>query len=198
MTPNILVVLTGKTASGKDTVASRLQIRFPDFKKVLTTTSRLPRNGETEGIDYNFITEDDFRQKISEGEFLEHVCYGGNFYGTQQTQITGNLNNNLIWRIDPSRAGQVRELIRNSFDPKTAEDLFKKVVVIYLTVNDEVALERLNKRKLKNEEIERRMYEDRKFWQKHKDNYDFVIENIPGKLDQTVDKIVSIIENRLS
>lgn len=198
MASNFLVILTGKTASGKDTVASRLQIRFPDLKKILTTTSRLPRIGETEGIDYNYITEGDFRQKISEGEFLEHVCYGGNFYGTRKTQITGNLHNNLIWRIDPSRAGQAREFIKNSFDQKTAEDLLKKLVVIYLTVNDEISLERLKKRKLKNEEIERRMYEDRKFWQQHKDNYDFVIENIPGELDQTVDKIVSIIEKRFS
>ncbi|KKQ85521.1 MAG: Guanylate kinase [Candidatus Daviesbacteria bacterium GW2011_GWF2_38_7] len=131
-----LIVLTGKTTSGKDTVASKLQQKFPNLKKILTTTSRPPRNSETNGIDYDFLSEDKFKQKITEGDFIEHVEYGGNLYGTQKCQIANNLGHDLIWRIDPSRAGKVREFIKDSFDQSRADDLLKRIVVIYLTVSD--------------------------------------------------------------
>lgn len=180
---NPLIILTGKTASGKDTIMSKLLSRFPDFKRVVTTTSRGPRGGEKDGVDYLFLSEPDFRHKIDMGDFIEYVEYGGNLYGTEKTQITDRLENGLIWRIDPSRAGQIRELIKGS-----------KVIVIYLTVDDEAILKRLQGRGLSQQEIEKRMAEDARFWQKYKDNYDFVVENIPGKLNQTVDKIIQIIE----
>ena len=192
-----LIVLTGKTTSGKDTVASKLQQKFPNLKKILTTTSRPPRNSETNGIDYDFLSEDKFKQKITEGDFIEHVEYGGNLYGTQKCQIANNLGHDLIWRIDPSRAGKVREFIKDSFDQSRADDLLKRIVVIYLTVSDEVVLERLKKRGISQAEINHRMQEDKLFWEQNQDNYDFVIENIPGKLKETVDKIVKILENHI-
>lgn len=184
-----LLILTGKTASGKDTVMAKLLFRLPDFKKVITTTSRAPRDGEKEGIDYHFISASDFRRKIEAGDFIEYVEYGGNLYGTEKAQITNNLDKNLIWRIDPSRAGQIRQLIKDSFEANLAENLLKKVIVIYLTVSDDVALTRLKERNLSQEEITKRMQEDAKFWKEYKGSYDFVVENTPGKLDETVDKI---------
>lgn len=174
----MLLVLTGKTASGKDTVASKLLLRFPNFKKVITTTSRLPRPGETQGVDYNFISESEFKQKITSGDFIEYVEYGGNLYGTEKSQIT---NADLIWRIDPSRAGQIRQLIKD------------KLVVIYLTVDDNEVIKRLQKRGLSQGEIEKRMDDDQKFWQEYKDKYDLVVDNAAGQLDLTVDKIASFL-----
>lgn len=180
---NKLIVLTGKTASGKDTIMLKLLARIPDLKRIITTTSRTPRSGESNGVDYNFISAKDFQSKIKNNEFIEYVKYGGNFYGTEKNQIIGN-DSYLIWRIDPSRAGQVRELISN---------YFSKVIVIYLTVSDEIVLQRLKKRGLKREEIDRRMQEDKEFWQKYKGNYDFVVENVPGKLDETVNQVYKLI-----
>lgn len=179
----MLLILTGKTAAGKDTVMFRLLSKFPNFQRVVTTTSRPPREGEQEGKDYYFISGTEFRNKINQGDFIEYVEYGGNLYGTPKSQI--NPKKNLVWRIDPSRAGQIRKLVKDI-----------KIIVIYLTVADEVVLERLRKRGLTQEEIDTRMREDRNFWESFKDNYDFVIENIPGNLDATIDKIVSIIEKR--
>lgn len=193
-----LIILTGKTASGKDTVMVKLLSRFPNFKRIVSTTSRIPREGERDGIDYNFISESDFRSKAEEGNFIEWVEYGGNLYGTEKNQIVDNLNQDLIWRIDPSRAGQIREFIKKSFDPDSAEILLKRVLVIYLTVDDSVVMQRLQERRLSGEEIEKRMQEDKKFWQEYQETYDFVIENVPGKLDETVDKIADIIENHNS
>lgn len=182
---NLLVILTGKTASGKDTIISELLSRLLGFRKVITTTSRPPRNGEKEGTDYFFLSKNDFKQKIEKGDFIEYVEYGGNFYGTEKTQIM-NTNQDLIWRIDPSRAGKIRELINT------------KVLVIYLTVDDSVVLERLKRRGFSREEIEKRMKDDKRFWEEYRDNYDFVVENVPGRLSDTIDKIIQIIENSRS
>lgn len=198
MSSKQLLVLTGKTASGKDTVMSKLLEKYPGFKRIITTTSRLPRENEANGVDYNFISEGEFQEKVKKGEFIEYIQYGGNFYGTEKSQILNNLDSSLIWRIDPSRAGQVRQFINNSFDTNLTADLLKRVLVVYLTVGDEVILQRLKERRLAQEEIDKRMNEDARFWKEYQGNYDFVVENIPGKLEETADKVSAIIENRLS
>ena len=193
----LLLVLTGKTASGKDTVVSKLMLKFPDFKKIITTTSREERPGEENGVDYNFVSGEEFKNMAGAGEFIEYVEYAGNFYGTEKIRLLKNLQQNLIWRIDPSRAGKIRNLISDSFEGGPAEDLLKRVITIYLTVDDQVVLTRLKKRGLNKEEIDKRMNEDAKFWQEFKDNYDYIVENIPGELDKTVEKVSRIIKDRI-
>ncbi|MBU1000718.1 hypothetical protein KKE78_04980 [Patescibacteria group bacterium] len=191
----ILVILTGKTASGKDTVMTKVLSRFPDFKRIISTTSREKRIGEKNGVDYFFLSKPDFLRKIEKDDFIEYIKYGGNLYGTEKFQILNNLNSNLIWRIDPSRAGKIREFIKSAFKESVASDLLKRVLVIYLTVDDEAILRRLKKRGLTQEEIERRMLEDAKFWQEFKGNYDYVVENVSGKLDETVNKVCNLTRN---
>lgn len=191
-----LIILTGKTAAGKDTVMLKLLQKLPEFKRIVTTTSRGIRPGEQDGKDYLFISEAEFRRKIDQGDFIEYVQYGGNFYGTQKPEITNNLDRNLIWRIDPSRAGQIRQFIKDSFEKPLADELLKKVLVIYLTIPDELVLERLHRRNLSSEEIQNRMREDDRFWREYKDAYDFVVENVDGRLDETVNKILEIITAR--
>lgn len=178
----MLIVLTGKTASGKDTIKSKLLAKYPHFKKVITTTSRTKRSNEVDRVDYYFLSRDEFERKIKEGEFAEYVEYGGNLYGTYKSEL--EQAGDLMWRIDPSRAGKVRELIKG-----------QNLVVIYITVSDDVILQRLKNRGLTDEEIQSRMTDDAKIWQKYQNNYDYVVENVPGKLDATLDKIVSIIQN---
>lgn len=175
----MLIILTGKTASGKDTLIAKILQKYPNFKKVLTSTSRPEREGEKKGVDYNFLSEDEFRQKIGQDDFLEYVKYGGNYYGTEKSQIKHE--ENLIWKIDPSMAGKSKELFPDS-------------ISIYITAGNQVVLQRLRDRGLSGQEISKRMQDDQKFWEQYKDNYDFVVENVPGELDQTIDKISQIIE----
>lgn len=174
----MLIILTGKTASGKDTIIAAILQKFPDLKKVLTSTSRPPREGEVSSVDYDFLSEHEFRQKIDNGDFLEYVEYGGNFYGTEKSQIREG--EDLIWKIDPSMAGKAKKLFPDS-------------VTIYVSVNDRVVLERLRERGLPEGEISKRMLDDQKFWNLYKDKYDYIVENVPGKLDQAIDKISTII-----
>lgn len=182
----MLIVLTGKTASGKDTIKAKLLSENPSLKKVITTTSRSPRNGEINNVDYHFLTKEDFLSKVASGEFAEHVEYGGNLYGTFKTELQQALSSNVLWRIDPSRAGEVRDFLKR-------QNLDIECVVIYITVSDEVVLQRLKQRGLSEEEIQKRMADDKKIWEENKNNYDYVVENIPGKLSETFDKIAKII-----
>ncbi|MDP3973239.1 MAG: hypothetical protein Q8P92_00205 [Candidatus Daviesbacteria bacterium] len=189
----MLIILTGKTASGKDTIKQRILHKFPDVKRVITTTSRAPREGEQQDIDYHFISREGFQKKIDAGDFIEYVEYGGNLYGTTKIELDKTLDENLLWKIDPSRAGEIRDFIRRSFPSDQASRLVKNILVIYITTSDEVILERLRRRNLSSNEIEKRMMDDLKIWHKYQRNYDYVIENVPGKLDETVDKIFHII-----
>lgn len=163
--------------------------------RVVTTTSRPQREGEKDGVDYHFISKEEFSEKIKNNEFLEYVEYGGNLYGTGKDEISRALRNNQIWRIDPSRAGRIRQFIKESFDQKEAEELLNKVLVIYLTVDDTVVLERLKKRRIKEDEIQKRMEQDKKFWESFKDSYDFIVENTPGDLGKCVSEVIKIIQN---
>lgn len=191
----MFIILTGKTASGKDTIKFALLRKYPRLKKVTTTTSRAPRSNETDGADYHFLTRDQFESKIKKGDFAEYVEYGGNLYGTQKKELEQTLKEDFLWKIDPSRAGEVREFIKRSFSSRIAEELIKRILVIYINTPDEVVLQRLQKRGLSEEEIQKRMMDDKRIWEQYKDSYDFVVENVPGRLDDTLDKIFAIVEN---
>lgn len=177
----MLVVLTGPTGSGKDTIMQKLLAHYPKMHKVVTTTTRKMRGNEQDGIDYHFLSSEEFKAKIDQGQFLEWVQYGGNFYGTQKLAIAAVLGKDAVWRIDPSRAGQVRQLVQNP-------------LVIYIKISEKEARERLKKRSLPDEEIDNRLAQDAQFWQKFKGSYDFVVENPPGQLEETVQEIIQIIE----
>lgn len=183
----MLIILTGKTASGKDIIKKILLQKFPNFKRVITTTSRPPRVGEIQDIDYHFISKDDFQKKIDEGEFIEYVEYGGNLYGTTKEQLEKSLSGDVLWKIDPSRAGEIRDFIKKLFPSE-------KILVIYITTSADVILQRLKKRNLSSGEIKKRMMDDQTIWQRYQGRYDYVVENVPGKLDETVDKVCQIIE----
>ena len=190
----MLIVLTGKTASGKDTIKNTLLSKYPDLLRVITTTSRTPRKNEKNGTEYHFLSPEKFQEAINEGKFIEYVNYGGNFYGTQKKDIENYLDRNLLWRIDPSRAGEAREFIKRAFAPEVAEKLISQLIVIYITTSEEVILKRLKSRNLSDSEIEKRMTDDAQIWEKYQGDYDFVIDNVPGHLNETFEKVIQIVE----
>lgn len=133
---------------------------------------------------------------IDSGEFVEYVEYGGNFYGTEKKELQLALSRACIWRIDPSRAGEIRDFIKRAFPKDQAEQLIYNLAVFYITADEQTILSRLHKRNLPEMEIEKRMQDDRTIWDHYHNQYDYVIENTPGKLDQTVDKIINIISKK--
>lgn len=190
----MLVILTGKTASGKDTIKATLLQKYPNLKRIITTTSRTPRFNEKDGVDYHFLSRSEFEGKIKSGDFAEYVEYGGNLYGTQRKELEQAIQTDTLWKIDPSRAGEVRDFITRVFPKDMAGQLKNRVKVIYINTPDEVVLQRLQKRGLSEEEIQKRMADDRSIWQKYGQNYDFVVENTPGKLEETINQVIQIVE----
>ncbi|MEM8600509.1 MAG: guanylate kinase [Bacteroidota bacterium] len=83
-----LIVLTAPSGSGKTTIARRVLAAFPQLSFSVSATTRPPRPGEIDGVDYLFLTEPAFRARIKSGAFLEHEeVYPGRFYGTLRTEV---------------------------------------------------------------------------------------------------------------
>lgn len=82
-----IVVISGPSGSGKNTVYEELLKKDPDIAQTVSATTRKPREGEINGIDYYFISVEDFEERVAEGEFIEHVKYGDNYYGTLKSEV---------------------------------------------------------------------------------------------------------------
>ena len=82
-----LIVITGPSGVGKGTIVRSLLQRHPELCLSVSTTTRKPRSGEIEGIDYYFTNKDDFERAIARSEFLEWTQYAGNYYGTPKTEV---------------------------------------------------------------------------------------------------------------
>ena len=84
-----MIVLTGASASGKTVTALDLQKRH-GLVKAITTTTREKRVGETDGVEYFFISKEEFQKRLAENRFVEHSLYNGNYYGCGVDQISDN------------------------------------------------------------------------------------------------------------
>jgi guanylate kinase len=108
----LLIVISGPAGSGKTTLCERLLAEFPtSIQRVVTTTSRSPRPGEVDGIDYHFLSKETFLTKLQSGHFVEHASVHGRYYGTQRTDILKGLNGSvdLILNIDVQGARAFRK-----------------------------------------------------------------------------------------
>ena len=81
-----MLVISGPSASGKTEVAKLLQEKY-GIKKIITTTTREMRTGEVNGVDYFFISKEEFENKIKNGDFVEYMSYNGNMYGSTKDQL---------------------------------------------------------------------------------------------------------------
>ncbi|MBI3820720.1 MAG: guanylate kinase [Planctomycetes bacterium] len=104
-----LIVVSGASGSGKTTLCDRLE-RDYNCEYVVTATTRAPRKGEVNGVDYNFYEPDEFERRERAGEFLEHAIVHGNYYGTPRKSVESALARGatLILEIDTQGAAQIR------------------------------------------------------------------------------------------
>ncbi len=87
----LLVVLSGPAGSGKSTIAGRLITGNNNIRRAVTATTRQPRPGEQHGVDYFFLTEEEFKRRIAADEFLEYTRFNGNYYGAPRRELEENL-----------------------------------------------------------------------------------------------------------
>ena len=79
---NIMVILSSPSGVGKTTITKKIQQKYPSFKISVSHTTRLPRSNEVNGVDYNFITNNEFEKLIKEKKFYEYAKIFDNYYGT--------------------------------------------------------------------------------------------------------------------
>ncbi|MDO8619570.1 MAG: AAA family ATPase [Candidatus Daviesbacteria bacterium] len=196
--PGILLIMTGSTASGKDTVIKKLLQKYPDFSKIITTTSRVPRPGEIEGKDYYFVSREKFLQMIEDGKFLETVEYSKNYYGTTKSEIKKVLTGkNMIWKIEATMAARAKKYFTEIFDQISAEKIINRMLVIFITTPDKATLiRRLASRGMREEAIQVRFKTDAENWTKLQNRFEHVIVNTDGKLTETIDQISDLITKK--
>ena len=99
---NIMVILSSPSGAGKTTISKKIQQKYQNFKISVSHTTRKPRPNEVEGIDYYFINENDFENKIKNNKFYEYAKIFGNYYGTSKDSVINLLNNknDVLFDID--------------------------------------------------------------------------------------------------
>ena len=108
----LLVVLSGPSGVGKKTVIDLVLAETPGYTRAITATTRDPRPGEQDGVDYEFLTEEEFTRRIEAGEFLEHAEVHGRRYGTPRRNVTRILEAGdvCILEVDVQGAATIRGL----------------------------------------------------------------------------------------
>jgi guanylate kinase len=115
---------------GKGTLIKRLLEQDPGLQLAVSATTREPRDSEVNGVDYHFLSGDDFDRRVARGEFLEHAEYAGNRYGTLRSELERPAQG-IVLEIDVQGARQVRERLPDAklifIEPPSFEDLEQRL-----------------------------------------------------------------------
>jgi guanylate kinase len=105
------VVITGPSGVGKGTLIRSLRERMPELQLSISATTRMPRAGETQGVDYHFMSEAQFERHVIAGDFVEHAAYAGARYGTLRSELQTRRASGkpVLLEIEVQGARQVRE-----------------------------------------------------------------------------------------
>jgi guanylate kinase len=181
----MLVIISGPSGVGKDTIIAALQERGhrPPYHYVVTCTTRAPRPGEVDGVSYNFVTRDQFRALREAGELLEASEVHGNWYGPPRAGVREALarGRHAILKIDVQGAQVVKGLVPDALlifvVPPSLETLFQ-----HLKARQTESAEQLEIRQ-RNAALELARTDD----------YDYVVVNEENRVDVTAARIEEII-----
>ncbi|EST52707.1 guanylate kinase [Brevibacillus panacihumi W25] len=177
----LLLILSGPAGVGKGTVCKALRERMPDLVYSVSATTRQPRPGEVEGVNYFFKSKEEFRRMIEQDELLEWAEYVGNYYGTPRAFVDAMLasGRDVILEIEVQGALQVKEK-------------FPQGTFLFLAPPDlEVLENRIIGRGTESEETIRKRMEVARAEIELMDHYDYVVVN--DEIDWACDRIQAII-----
>lgn len=180
----LLIVISGVSGAGKDSVIKAMQKRGLPIHFVVTATSRAKRSNEVEGVDYLFVTRQRFEEMIANDELIEHAVVYGEYKGVPRQQVMEALasGKDVFLRVDVQGALTLRKQ-------------FPQAVLIFLSAEDlqEVAARLENRSTEEAEELRRRL--DTAQWElEHLCDFDYWVVNRHGQLEQTVDILIAIIQ----
>lgn len=182
----MLVLLSGVSGAGKDTIKNELIKRMDNVVSMPSYTDRQPREGEVNGQIYNFITTQEFEERIKNNEFYEYSVHHEHYYGTSKEILNKTIESGkiIVKDIEVNGTKNLLKIFKNNMD----------IVTIFLRVPKDELRRRLEHRieKASLKEIELRLnrfdYEESKIG-----IYDYVLKN--DNLEKTVQIIMTIIEN---
>lgn len=180
----LLIVISGPSGVGKDSVLKRMKSRGLPFHFVVTATTRPQRQGEVEGVDYQFVSPDRFAEMIERGELLEHALVYNENKGIPKEQVRQALRSgkDVIMRLDVQGATTIRSLCPEA------------LLIFLSTQTEDELIARLRARKTETPERLNLRIATAREELKRLDAFDYVVINADCKLDEAVDTIVAIIQ----
>jgi len=179
----LMVVISGLSGAGKDTVIHRMKERKLPFHFVVTATTRPPRPGEVHGRDYLFVSHQEFIRMLEHGDLLEHALVYQDYKGVPREQVRQAFasGQDVVLRLDVQGAARIRQL-------------FPEALLIFLTTQDfEEMIQRLKARRTESpNDLQLRVDAARQEIGRLPE-FDYVVVNREGHLDETVDTILAII-----
>ncbi|HZP96202.1 MAG TPA: guanylate kinase [Candidatus Limnocylindria bacterium] len=179
----LLVIISAPSGAGKDTVIERLVKRLDDAVVYVTATSRKPRPGEIHGKHYYFYSPEKFREEIEQGNFLEWSMVHGEFKGVRRDVLADTLRDHKIVIVKPDPQGmrkiksQLPEALTVFIMPPSVEALQQRLIARGTETPEQRDV------RLRNAEIEMAAAPE----------YDYVVVNEDGQIDETVEEIAEII-----
>ncbi len=182
MSRGLLIVVSGPAGSGKGTVNSQL-VATGDFVFSVSATTRAPRPGEIDGVNYHFIDREEFQRRIDENGFLEYTTYCDNYYGTPLKEALAVLENgkNLILEIECDGAKNVKKIFPEA------------VLIMLIPPTFAIQEERLRGRATETEEVILKRLEKAKREIEQIDAYDYIVYNYNGGSAVAADDIKAIV-----
>ena len=180
-----LFVVSGAAGTGKDSVVKALREAHPEIEKTVSATTRAPREGEKDGINYHFMSTADFEDHLAHDQIVEHTQYCGNYYGTLRSEIEGRmaLGIPVILVIEVEGAGNIKKM-------------YPGATTIFVLPPDMEELERrLRCRGTESEETIRRRLQRAETEIANSVNYDEHIVN--NQVEACADSLYSIIQFKL-
>ena len=183
----LLIIISSPSGTGKTTICKKIINRDKRIKLSVSHTTRSPRDNEMNGVDYFFVSNDEFDSKILDQSFLEYAKVFGNFYGTSKNNVEDLLSKDfdVLFDIDWQGAAQILK-----------SNLAKIVTIFLVPPSKEVVLERLEERSNETGDnynaVQKRMseYENE---MSHANEYDHIVVN--DNIEECADKVLNIIEN---
>ena len=166
---------------------ARLRERGERFARPVTMTTRLPREGEVDGVHYQFVSEQDFQSAVEAGELLEHARVYGHDYGLPRASLREALASGLdvIAQVDVQGAQTLRPLLAGA-------------VFVFLVPDDLAQLEARLRERGADEQTVRTRLDTARSELATQDGYDHVLVNVDGDLDGTVDRLIALLAEERS